>query len=458
MRILLDQAVYDQRNKGNVALLQSAIQKLRRLWPDASFYVLTEAPYLLKLYCPNVYPVSVHPWQNFSQKRRQFDYFDRLVPARVLQILLEFREEIWHRFPTLFSGGWRQIARARFSGKGTFQRKELDARLKSAEIVISSGQIDGGSDDLKQALQNSDLVVATGGGYLCDWDKSFRPQVFDTLEIAVHLGKPTAMVGVGASTLEDPECRTRLKNVLPLVDQIFIREPKIARPLLESLGVIPDRIFMTGDDAIELAYKARQPRWGKHIGVNLRLARYTEVERAYIEKIRSVIHQAAQKYNATLLALPTSSNIKEADLEVIREILKGYKRVSIDWQRFDAPVNMIKKIMRCRLVVSGSYHPAVFALSQGIPAVALVKSIAYIHKFSALQDEFGPACQIVNLDDERLPEKLMNAIETAWNTAEEVRPQLLKAAARQVEWGHAGYQRLYDLVEHELRDMKELAK
>ena len=35
MRILLDQAVYDQRNKGNVALLQAAVARLSSLWPAA---------------------------------------------------------------------------------------------------------------------------------------------------------------------------------------------------------------------------------------------------------------------------------------------------------------------------------------------------------------------------------------------------------------------------------------
>jgi polysaccharide pyruvyl transferase WcaK-like protein len=451
MRILLDQAVYDQRNKGNVALLQSAIQKLCRLWPEASFYVLTEAPFLLKLYCPNVYPVSVHPRQNFSRKRRQFDYLQRLVPAPLLQLLLEFREEIWHRFPTMKSGGWRQFFGSHKREDKSSQENQPDPSLNPTEPLNAIEQVVEKSDDYLQAILNADLVIATGGGYLCDWDKYHSLQVFDTLEMAVRLGKPAAMVGQGVGTLKNPDSLMRLKQVLPLLELILIREPKIARPVLESLGVMPDRIFMTGDDAIEMAFEARRSGWGNYIGVNLRIARYTEVELNYVEKIRSSLHQAARNHNAPLLALPTSSHYKEADLEVIRTILKGYKKVSIDWQRFDSPRSMIEKISRCRLVVTGSYHPAVFALSQGIPAVALVKSVTYINKFSALQDEFGPACQIVNLDDQQLPEKLMAAINSAWNTAEEVRPHLLEAAARQVEWGQAGYQRLYNLVECKLR-------
>ena len=56
--------------------------------------------------------------------------------------------------------------------------------------------------------------------------------------------------------------------------------------------------------------------------------------------------------------------------------------MSFGWQRFDSPMQMIRKIQRCRLIVTGSYHPAVFALAKGIPAIALVKSVTYINNCS----------------------------------------------------------------------------
>ena len=216
--------------------------------------------------------------------------------------------------------------------------------------------------------------------------------------------------------------------------------------MMDSLGVASDRVIMTGDDAIEMAYEARPSGWGNAIGVSLRIAGYTEVGQSYIERVRSPLQRAGRQHKSLLIGLPTSSNVKEADLEIIRQILKGYDKVSINWRRFDSPMNLIQQVGRCRLVVTGTYHPAVFALAQGIPAIGLVKSITYINKFSALQDEFGPALQIIWLDDELLPEKLITAIDIAWESAEAVRPTLLQAAIRQIEWGKAGYRRLYELV------------
>jgi colanic acid/amylovoran biosynthesis protein len=203
---------------------------------------------------------------------------------------------------------------------------------------------------------------------------------------------------------------------------------------------------MTGDDAVEMAYQARTEKFGDQIGVNLRFARYTEVGQAYIEKIRTVLQRSARKHNARLMSLPISSNVHEADLEVIRDLLKGYDRVSLSWRRFESPLSVIHKVAKCRLVVTGSYHPAVFALSQGIPVVGLVKSQAYIDKFSALVDEFGPACNLLNLDDPDLQDKLAEAIDGAWASAETVRPQLLKTAARQIEWNRTGYHHLKDMM------------
>jgi colanic acid/amylovoran biosynthesis protein len=446
VRILLDQAVYDQRNKGNVALLQAAVHKVSQLWPTATIEVLTEAPYLLKLYCPTVHPVSVHPWHNWSHAHQRFDRLRGRVPRLILQLLLELREEAWHRFPGSVTGEWRRKFQTRLSARPASAEFEQPVTSPSAEP----------SQDLEQAIQNADLVVATGGGYLCDVnDKDYTLQVFATLERAIQLGKPAVMAGQGVGPLNEPGLRARLGKLLPALELILIREPYLARPLLESLGVAPERVIMTGDDAIEMTYAARTTLRGNYIGVNLRAARYTQVNESYVEKIRPAIHQVARTFAAPLIALPISSHVQEGDREIIQQILKGYPKISVDWQRFDLPLNLIKKIGRCRVVVTGSFHPAVFALAQGIPAVGLVKSPAYQGKFGALRDEFGSACQLIHLDDARLSEKIIAAVETAWASADQVAPVLLRAAVRQIEWQSAGYQCLYDQVTRIIRARSE---
>jgi polysaccharide pyruvyl transferase WcaK-like protein len=371
-----------------------------------------------------------------------------------VQFLLEVREEIWHRFPRLFSSGWPHALKALSSKRKPTQAKPEDGIISSKPALeIEAKKVV--NVDFLQAIQNADLIVATGGGYLCDAEPKDSLQVFETLEMAIRLGKPTAMVGQGVGPMQNPGLRSRLSKLLPALDIILIREPKVARPLLEGLGVSSERVFMTGDDAIEMAYEARAAKRGEHIGVNLRLAGYTEVGQTFIEKIRPTLHQFARKYEAPLMALPTSSNVIEADLEYICQILDGYEKVSIDRRRYNQPLDLIKKIGRCRLVVTGAFHPALFALSQGIPVIGLFKSTYSYNKFAALRDEFGSACQILNLDDEKFSEELATAMDVAWISTDEIRHGLLEAAVRQIEWGWVGYQHLYNRVTQKEPDGNE---
>ncbi len=76
-----------------------------------------------------------------------------------------------------------------------------------------------------------------------------------------------------------------------------------------------------------------------------------------------------------------------------------------------------------------------FALAQGIPVVALVKSPYYVNKMAGLRDQFGIGCELVRLDEGNVPGRIRAAIDRAWAEAERVRVPLLQAAAEQIERG-----------------------
>jgi hypothetical protein len=85
-------------------------------------------------------------------------------------------------------------------------------------------------------------------------------------------------------------------------------------------------------------------------------------------------------------------------------------------------------------------------LGQGIPAICLAKSASYINKLTGLVDLFDGCGEVILLNDDHLQEKLTAAVHSAWESAENVRPQLLKAAARQINMGYTAYQSLFDLI------------
>jgi colanic acid/amylovoran biosynthesis protein len=107
---------------------------------------------------------------------------------------------------------------------------------------------------------------------------------------------------------------------------------------------------------------------------------------------------------------------------------------------------VIKQVALCRVVVTGAYHAAVFALAQGIPVVGLAKSTYFVNKLLGLEDQFGEGCQTVFLNEPDLPRRLYNAIEIAWISADRNRGKLQTAAIRQIELSRRSYERIQDLA------------
>jgi colanic acid/amylovoran biosynthesis protein len=136
---------------------------------------------------------------------------------------------------------------------------------------------------------------------------------------------------------------------------------------------------------------------------------------------------------------------------MIAELLAGYPNAVQSWFRFEPISKLIKNVGRCRVVVAGAFHGAIFALSQGIPAIGLVRTEEYAIKFNGLVDQFGPGCQVLHLDDDEFVGKLTEAIDKAWESADNLRPQLLEAASTQIQLGLMAYERLYDLYQSQLQ-------
>lgn len=113
----------------------------------------------------------------------------------------------------------------------------------------------------------------------------------------------------------------------------------------------------------------------------------------------------------------------------------------------DTPMKLIEQAGRCRVVVTGAYHAAVFALAQGVPVVCLASSPYYVAKFLGLKDQFGAGCETVFLNEPDVLEKLASPLEAAWQSAERVRMPLQQAALRQIGLSRAAYERCRDLLD-----------
>lgn len=423
MRIFVDNSGYELHNFGDVAMLQIAVERLAALWPDASIEVLTTAPTILKQFCPQALPLP-------GAARRAFFEEGALLPGRhpkLRRALNELERHFRRRFPG--------AARQRIQGA----RSNAALREQLAQFA--------------QALEGADLCLGSGGGYLTDSFPAHAHATLDTLWMAHRCGVPTALLGQGLGPMNGRALRGSARRTLPLVGLIGLREKLASQELCRALGVAPQRVVVTGDDAIELAYRQRLPDdapLGRAIGVNVRVAHYSRVDDLMLQSLRSVLDRCAQKWDAPLIGVPISASQDGLDVKSIGTLLNGLANAASDaadrGEDVQSPDDAIAQVGRCRLVVTGSYHAGLFALSQGISVIGLAASDYYVDKFAGLKAQFGAGCHWLPLADADFCSRLEETMNTAWDEAQSVRPLLLDAAKAQIAVGCDFYDQLLKLV------------
>ena len=425
MNILIDSCSYNCQNVGDLAMLMVAVSRLRELWPAASIRVITNAPDRIARHCGNVDTVPVRGRQQLLDERL-LGRVRRWLPSGMATSLEHLEEQLVLRRPRLYLGSMR-----------------LKAALRGRRVTEPFAFL--------QAIHEADLVVVNGAGIMTDAFRESALGILATLELAVRRGVPTAIFGQGFGPITDPTLWQRAADVLPFVSLIGVREATASVPLLNALRVNPANVIVTGDDALEMAFSAlaRRHRFDPYgppkIGVNVRVASYAGVEAGALSVVRDVLANVARERHARMIPIPIARHGGRMDVDTLRGLLRGLGEGD-GGASLDTPQLVIDRIGECRVMVTGSYHGAVFALAQGIPVVTLVKSAYYDIKMKGLRQQYGAGCQIVRLDDEALETRLSEAIDRAWIDADRLQGLLLNRTADQIQRGREAYARLRDVV------------
>jgi polysaccharide pyruvyl transferase WcaK-like protein len=392
MKIVVEPGAYLLENVGDVAMLQVTVSRLRSLWPDADIHVVTESPQRLPTLLPGTIPV--------------------------LTRTALFADSRLHQ--------WR--------GSSSVVRRT------AARVLAKTGVLQPRDDaeERRTALANADLLVVSGMGTLNDLFARRASTLLNMIELAADRGVPVVMFGQGIGPAHNPSFLERLSAVLPRAESIAVRERLYSPTQLARVGVPPTNVRVTGDDAIELAYGERTAG-SNCIGVNLRLAKYANVDEGGVDGLRRALQAAVRRLQAGVLAIPISHRHQGADVRASRALL-GDAILNPDYgESLQTPAAVIEHIARCRVVVTGSYHGGVFALARGVPVVALVNSEYYAEKFTGLADMFGAGCEVVNLSDPDLAGAFDAAINRSWSGSAALAPTLLEAARHQVRLGREAY-------------------
>ncbi len=436
MNILVEPGTYRCDNMGDLAMLLVAIGRLKEQWPTAEIYTFTSAPDRLRRYAPEIRPLSVR----FRQRLLEAHYPNCGLSARLPASALWK----WRLHRCAQSAGLSAWGALRNAVRSRVQDKHLDGYFnRHAEECTNQ--------DLRGFLRSFSLVVVSGAGGLCDPFLPHAWSVLELLEIAANAGVPTALFSQGIGPMHDPALYSKARRVLPQMNVIAVRERRTSLPLLLKLGVPDERIKVTGDDAIELAYQHTSQIPGCHLGVNLRVAGYANVSRALAASVLDAVAAFAKARGVEMLPIPISFQAGESDLRTA----KGTLELPMVPPPPDDPVSVVSAVGRCRMVISGSYHGAVFALAQGIPTICLTNSQYYNHKFCGLAEMFGVGCDVIDLRaGNGNVQRLQDVLEENWRSGGR-RQDLLRSAAAQIAMSRGAYRRLPEIVSSQIQASTE---
>jgi colanic acid/amylovoran biosynthesis protein len=437
MTIIIDNGSYHLRNLGDVAMFQVAVRRLVGLFPRAHIHVITHQPSLLARFCPGTLPVAPEGRDHWfdagigmgALKRRQ------TLPRVVREWAGDVEQWIKHLSPELLLS-WRN-------------RRDENAAAGDANVLMN---------DFVRLVSNADLVIASGRGYITDEFAYSSIRLLGTLRLANAMGKATAMFGQGIGPVASPALLSAMRASLEGARVIGVRETSRGPAILKQAGVADDVIHSTGDDAVELALprtsgnpagaRRQPPTKDKRIGLNLRCV----VDRSAPAQstpstdlatgITTIISEVARAGGARITSVPISHSESDGDERLVDATLRKIAdapRIENE-PHLETPAQIVDRVATCRVVVTGSYHAAVFALAQGIPAIGLARSEYYFDKFAGLFEEFGVTENVVRLDQSNWRESLRQLLQTAWADAERLKPSLLAIAREQLVRGLDAYQ------------------
>jgi colanic acid/amylovoran biosynthesis protein len=414
MRILVENGTYELRNVGDIAMLQVCVTRLREHFPAADIYVHSKRAERLARYVPGT--IQVDPGLR-----------DACLPSLNL-----FPDMLRRRLPEV-----RERALPSYE-----QEVQLTDPFKAA-MDITSGveqtwQSGSEAREFIDLLGSMDLVVACGGGYLTDDFQDHACAVLQMMGAASRLGRRFALFGQGIGPVHSPKLLSLLRLVLPQSQVLALREGTDSVAICRSAKVPESSIVVTGDDALGCASDPPSNA-GNALGFSLRMAAYAGISRETAKPVCDLIGKFAAN-GASLQPIPISFNTGECDVATASCFFQLPEDVLSEIQTSDTPQQVITLVRRCRIVVTGTYHAGVFALSQGIPVVGLAASDYYTSKLLGLAAQFGTDPNlIIRLGNPDWEKKLTDAMAICWSAPEAERQRLLAAAHHQVRSSKVAY-------------------
>lgn len=381
-------------------MLQAACEEILSIQPKAKLRVFTHEPERLKQICTGVDPIAP-TGQAAWLAAKCFPIPQSVLPTALREYV--YKREKDHKFEN--------------------PNKALVQIQQRSDFQIGHGP------KIKawlEAIEWADAVVATGGGYFTDDFGGHLEGILHTLRWARYKQRPTIFFGQGLGPLKGASLRHMAGVELDAAQSVSLREKIHGLKLGNELGCDASKWKVTGDDAFALlASKNLHLGKGKAVGINLRVAAYSGVDEAKFASLSDSLEAARTECGEHWMPLPVDLCPEQGDEPKTMSLLTE-GTISSDYKTPDVPDDLIALASNCHIVITGSYHAAVFALAQGVPIIALAANAYYDSKFKGLASFFSEGIRIVNHTAPEFKTTLLDAVRIQWQMPEDKRKTLIK--------------------------------
>lgn len=411
MKILIVN-VHSVRNAGDDALLQAALQQLRRQFPDATF------------------TLAMNDRAGYTGPETTVDSFIHWFRKRELQNS-PLRAWRWLAMPGLLLYLRMSAIVTRWTGR-------------TWALTLSTAR-----HDLLRAYHEAEMVVSCPGGYLYSTGKLGLWFLVTLLTLAYPcwLGKPVYLLPQTIGPLQYRWERWLLRRLLPRIRQIYVRDD-YSRTVLVTSGVAHPEIYLTPD--LAFGYQEAERKAGamllRQLGVDpdreaplmgVTLINWAGMESsfhgqdAYEYAIAETIRSFVTRYGGrvVLFAQVRGPALAEDDRIPARRVKQqlqelGEAIVLVEDEVTTAQLKAAYSYMT--LFVGSRLHSNIFALTSAVPVLA----IAYLPKTWGVMQMLGLTDWVIDIDGVNA-EKLFALLDQLYRQRATIQAQVVAAMEAQ---------------------------
>jgi polysaccharide pyruvyl transferase WcaK-like protein len=426
VKILVDHGAYE--NFGDLAMLETAVERLRGI-EGAELHV-------------QVSPLS-WPWGNV----RSVDYHV-LAPGWVLKRAASAMDPV------------QPIRRKLEQAAGSWRNKVFDRVGRGARAGMPLVRAGGRRRALARWCEDYDALFIAGGGDMNDVFPDALWRCCALINAFAAQRKPVFLSGQQLGPMRHGASLRLLQAALRGTTFVGVREPTESLELCVDAGLDATRMAMTGDDSLGLqaagwdtveSLLARSGvTRGEFIAVNVRIGDYTSVSQRQLGDIAALLGRLAQDSGRRLLAVPISVAEGDSDVVAAEQLRQqpGCEELRI-LEHTSLSAALLKGVLGSAYAAIGmSYHFGTFALSHGVPAIALHTGDYYGQKAKGLSGFWGD--ERLALAIEELGADALNRVQAVFGD-ESLRAHLEVRVRDAVQEWQAAFER------NVLRRLRELA-